>query len=353
MASLFKRLYQLLSNKDRNQLEDYLTEIFAEVLLTDGLLQDFLRKLASIEVGELQIREATTQKTYAKQEEHHTDSRPDVMIRFSAGGKPHVLFIENKLGTYEGELQLKRYADHLRGYEAEGCLTHLIYVTQLHDPKRRQDIVGAGSGTTFRQVRWYQIYNWLKPHGGELIRLLRTYMEEMRLNDSRKFVPQDMYAIQHMERLIRMMDACLDGKVEDIVSRLFSRSTGWTNRFVQLKDSYRYMKQNDQGNFTTVLIGFYLTDGDYPSVCIMFEVNPKCPKRAEVIAAMRAFAEEREGWSAEDLEDKTGWSSISCERSLLEFLSTEDHVEAIQTYFAERLQELHAIKRDHPELEWK
>lgn len=151
LSSLFKRLYHLL-NRDKNQLEDYLTEIFAEVLPKEGLIQDFLHTFTDIKVDQLNLREVTTQKTYAKQEDHHTDSRPDMIIRYSDGGKPHVLFIENKLGTGEGHVQLKRYPDHLRRYEADGCHTHIIYLTKLHDTKKKKDIVGGGTNTSFHQI---------------------------------------------------------------------------------------------------------------------------------------------------------------------------------------------------------
>ncbi|RAV02715.1 hypothetical protein DQG13_09440 [Paenibacillus sp. YN15] len=260
--SLFKRLYHLLCNSDRNQQEDYLTEIFAEVLSKEGLLHDFMNTYSEIKLSQLSIREITTQKTYAKQEDHHTDSRPDMMIRFSDNGNPHVLFIENKLGTGEGNIQLKRYADHLRSYELDGCQTHLIYITKLHDPKQKKDIISSGANTSFHQIRWFQIYNWLKDHRSELVNLFLEYMEEIQLNDSRRFVPQDIYAIQHMERLVRMMDACLEGRVEEIVTTLFNRSTGWTNRFDQLKKHNRYMKLNAQANLTEVNFGFYMTDNE-------------------------------------------------------------------------------------------
>ncbi|WP_058301768.1 PD-(D/E)XK nuclease family protein [Gorillibacterium timonense] len=91
-----------------------MTEIFAQVLSKEWLLHDFLKSLTDLTVSEANIREVTTQKIYTKQEDHQTDSRPDMIIRFSDEGKSHVVFIENKLGTGEGYIQLKRYADHLR-----------------------------------------------------------------------------------------------------------------------------------------------------------------------------------------------------------------------------------------------
>lgn len=334
-------------------MEDYLTEIFAEVLVKEGLLYDFLNALTDINVSQTKIREVTTQKTYSKQDDHLTDSRPDMIIRFSEGEKHHILFIENKLGTEEGHQQLKRYADHLRCYEADGCFTHLIYITKAHDPKKKYDIIQSGNNATFNQMRWYQVYNWLKGHQSELINLIMEYMEESQLNDSRRFVPQDIYAIQHMERLIRMMDACLEGKVEETVSTLFNRSTGWTNRFVQLKEFYRYMKQNDQGNYTVINFGFHLTEDEYPLVSILFQVNPKCTNRTGIINAMRGFVEKNEGWSSEDMDDNQAWASIYYDKSLLEFLPADDHIDAIQTFFISRLNELYTLKQQHPEFDWK
>lgn len=351
--SLFKRLYQLIGDKNRNHLEDYLTEIFAEVLQREEVFYDFLN-LTKVKVsGTITIKEVTTQKTYEKQETHISDSRPDMLIRFMVDSSPHIMFIENKLGSSEGELQLRRYSDHLKSYEIEGCQTHLIYITKGHDPKQKADVMDSTNKAYFYQLRWYQVYTLLKQHPSELINLLLEYMEEMQLNDSRRFLPQDIYAIQNMERLIRMMDSCLDGHVEEAVTKLFGRSTGWTNRFAQLKDSYRYMKQNDQGNFTAINFGFHLTDAEYPMVSILFEINPKCPRRGEVIQAVKEFLLSHDKWNAEDLEENTAWVSICYDESLLTFMTEADHVQSIQNFFIIRLNELYQIKQIHPELGWK
>lgn len=353
MSTLFKRIYYLLSSKVRNQQEDYFTEIFAEVFEKEGLLQDFLYQLTTINVASTNIHEITTQKTYGKQIDHVTDSRPDMMIRFAEGKQSHIIFIENKLGTGEGDQQLKRYADHLRNYEADGCRTHLIYITKAYDPKRETDILQNGNQATFHQIRWFQVYNWLQTQRSELIDMILEYMEEIGLNDSRRFLPQDIYAIQNMERIVRMMDACLDGPVEHTITKLFNRSTSWTNRFVQLKEEYRYMKQNDQGNFSAINYGFHQSEEDYPIISIMFQVNPKCPNRPAFIKAMKSFLEKNEGWSSQDIDDHTAWSMIHYDKSLLQFLSTDDHIESIQAFFIERLKELYKLKQQTPELEWK
>lgn len=335
-------------------MEDYLTEIFAEVLQREDIFRDFLITGVGLELnGAIVIKEVTTQKTYSKQDNHATDSRPDIMIRFTAGKTSHVLFIENKLDSMEGDQQLRRYADHLKSYESDGCLTHLIYITKGHDPKDKNTIINSGTRATFYQLRWFQVYKGLEKHRSELVNILLEFMEELQLNDSRRFIPQDIYAIQNIERIIRMMDSCLDGPVEETVSSLFSRSTGWTNRFVQLKDHYRYMKQNVQGDFAVIYFGFHLTEDDYPVVSVVFKIIPKNSMRAENINALKDFISVNDGWSGEDLDDPTAMGSIYYDRSLLNFLAEPDHVSSIQEFIIARLNELYLIKKSYPEWGWK
>lgn len=353
MNSLFKGLYSLLRNTESNPLEDYLTEIFAEVFESDKVLKSFATTFIEPSIRNPKLLEITTQKTYSKKEGHQVNSRPDLILRFMDGQKSYVVFFENKLGSQEGYTQLKRYADHLQTYENEGCITYLFYLTQFYDPKADDKIIPKGSTTTFSQIRWYEIYNWLKENQNEYINKVLEYMEEMNLNETRRFVPQDVYAIQNMQRLIHMMDSCLDGQVEETMTSLFGRATGWTNRFVQLRSNYRYMKYNDLGNYSAVAIGFYLTDEEYPSICIMYEVNPNCPKRADILSAMKKFVSEYPDWETEDINDPTAWSNIYCEKDLLSFLSDQDHIDSVQDFFMNKLKELCTLKQDNPDLDWK
>ncbi|WP_338555720.1 hypothetical protein [Paenibacillus sp. KS-LC4] len=68
---------------------------------------------------------------------------------------------------------------------------------------------------------------------------------------------------------------------------------------------------------------------------------------------MKSVLEKNEGWSSQDIDDHTAWSMIHYDKSLLQFLSTDDHIESIQAFFIERLKELYKLKQQTPELEWK
>lgn len=100
------------------------------------------------------------------------------------------MMFENKLSAGEGFEQLKRYADHLHTYEHKGSKSYLIYTTQYEDRQDVSEIIDKSSDTHFIPLRWYQIYQWLIEFQEDTyIRKLIEFMEEIQLNESRKFLP--------------------------------------------------------------------------------------------------------------------------------------------------------------------
>ena len=344
---MFKRIYSLLRQRQIDILEDYLTEIIAEIFEDKDMLVKFFHEFANITLKDPSDIQVTTQRTFLKLEGHITDSRPDLVIQFSDEGKSFIVFFENKLEAQEGDFQLKRYAEHLKKYNEQDFDTFLFYITRYYDPKEEDGII---------QLRWYKIYNWLNNNRNPFIDKIIEYMEEIQLNDSRRFLPQDIYAIQQMRRMQRMMDECLDNSVDEAMTNLFGQAIGWSNRFNNLKNSNRYFKViNQEANWSATWIGcgFKLTDDEYPYVSIMFETNPNYSKREETIESMKWFLESHSDWKGHYLEDNTKWSSISCDKELLDFLKHDDHISAIQEYFIEKLNELSLIKEQYQDLDWK
>ena len=350
MSSLFKSIHDLLRAGQNNIFEDYLTEIFAEIFDDVDMLTYFFEQFVSITLDNPSHVQITTQRTFIKLPGHETDSKPDLVIQFQDNGKSFIVFFENKLEATEGPLQLQRYAEHLEVYKNKGFNTLLFYVTRYHDPKEMNDLI---------QLRWYMIYNWLKDHRNHFIDKIITFMEEIQLNETRRFLPQDVFAIQQMNRLQRMMDECLDGIVDENMTQLFGKATGWSNRQVNLRDYSRYLKANDQGNsYTSIWIGcgFHLTTDEYPLVSVMFEVNPNYSKRDEILEAINWFLKTentQNEWKGYNLNDNTKWYGMSCDRKLLHFLNDDDHINAIQQYFIEKMKELHLLKVQYPDLNWK
>lgn len=335
--------------------EDLLTEIFAELFSNKNLLLDFTKCFLGVTLYNPQNIRINTQKTFLGLDEHETNSRPDLVIEFKDNEQKYTFFFENKLESSEGNLQLQRYAEHLKSYKDEGDLTFLFYITCYDDPKKEEEIFVNGVTAKFIQLRWYKIYNWLRNWKDPYICKVLGYMEEIGLNESRRFLPQDIYALQEMNRLQNMMDECLDGTVDEVMTKLFGKAISWSNRNVQLRDHDRYFKMNEQtGNrFTWIGCGFYITEEEYPLVCVTYEVSPSYQRRREVIKAMKDFISNNTQWQGYELDNDSEWSGISCDRSLLDFLKDEDHITSIQKYFMDKLKELHKLKEHYPNLGWK
>jgi hypothetical protein len=332
--------------------EDLLTEIFADLLSTKKNLAGFCSSFIGETIKNPREIIINTQKTFLRLDNHEINSRPDLVIQFKEGDEKYVFFFENKVESLEGFNQLARYADHLKRYKDDNFQTFLFYLTKYNEVKNQKEIFKGEVTGKFIPVRWYMIYNWLKGNTESFSKKILEFMEEIGLNETRRFAPQDVYAIQEMSRLQRMMDECLDGPVDEKMTKLFGRPIGWSNRNVQLRDCDRYFKVNEQIGFW-VGCGFYLTDDEYPLVSVTYEVSPKCEKRKEVIKSMRGFMADNPYWEGYSLDEDTEWSGISLDKSLLDFLHEEDHIISIQKFFIEKIQELHKIKQNFKDLGWK
>ncbi|MGG3889634.1 PD-(D/E)XK nuclease family protein [Metabacillus fastidiosus] len=351
---LFNRIYDLLKSKETHQLEDYLTEIFSPILLNRKWFSLFLNQFLQGYYDESQLFsiQVFTQRTYNKLATHTVDSRPDIVISFTYNNKKHLLFIENKIGSAEGVNQLSRYADHLREHRKNGYYTHLIYITKYYDPKE-EDILDNFKGSGFTQIRWYQIYNWLLQFKADLYcSQVLEYMEELQLNKSRKFTPIDIYAIQNAQRLQSMLDEALDGKVSAKFSELFGKPKQWSHRTTQLRDNNLYILINDQSDWKFIGCGFEFTEEEYPLLTVFIEVHPNCGDKEETKKVIQNFCGDTADWNFNQPSDENDYFYGYCAKSLVYFLSNDDHIDSIQEYLIAKLEELHILKINNKQLKW-
>lgn len=349
MLSSHSKIYNLLRQSDSNPYEDYLTEVIAPIFGQPDIVRSFFKQFAGVEFSKISRVKAYTQKTYRKLHTHDTDSRPDLVITFSEEDKQHIVFIENKLGSGEGNHQLRRYREHLEKSEKEGFTTYLFYITQYFDPKQV-----VSSSTKFFQLQWYQIFMWLQEQYGQDLycKQVLMYMEEIELNKSRTFLPQDVYAIQNLGRTISMLDQCLNEQTTHVFTNLFGKPKPWGNRAIELRDYNRYVIQNDQSDWKFVGCGFSFEHTDYPEVSVYMEVHPNSKHKSVLMNAFEQFAQEHEEWSYEAPEDQNDWFMVYSEQSLTHFLSAPDHIDAIEIFFIQRLEKLNELKQSLSQLNW-
>jgi hypothetical protein len=352
MQSSIKKMYDLVKDSTTNPLEDYLTEVISPIFTKEEFLTNFLDKFSGNRFEAIRNIRVSTQKKYGKILDHDTDSRPDLVITFESKMGRNIIFFENKLGSEEGSLQLKRYYDHLHHHHTKGYFTYLFYITRKYDPKEKSKY--SQNGTSFNQLQWFQFYNWLLTLEENLyVNEVLKYMEVHELNKSRKFLPNDIYAFQNLFRLQSMLDETLDGKVRETYVKLFGKPMQWSNRANQLRSFNRYVSISDQSDWKFIGCGFWFTDEEYPVISVFLEVNPNCRRKEELIKAIDTFCKENENWIFEGPEDEKDSFIVYLDKSLLEFLSESDHIESIQDYIIEKLHEIHKIKVEFPELKWE
>ncbi|WP_082091518.1 PD-(D/E)XK nuclease family protein [Domibacillus tundrae] len=190
-----------------------------------------------------------------------SDSRPDLVITFNHGSASHVVFIENKLGSGEGYLQLERYRDHLTLHKLSGFAVHLFYITQYYDPKNMDSVKDH-----FQQLQWFEVFHWLQEEYREDLycKQILKYMEEIGLDKTRTFLPQDIYAVQNLWKTLSMLDEYLDGKTAHCFTNLFGKPKQLGTRVTQLRYWNRYVIHNDQSDWKFVGCGFWMEHENYP-----------------------------------------------------------------------------------------
>ncbi|ABE51749.1 PD-(D/E)XK nuclease family protein [Methanococcoides burtonii] len=358
--SLFTNLLKL--NPNQIPLEDFFTEIFTHLLKSDSdlfskLIQDF--NISNINFNDSFV---STQESFDALDNHFSGSRPDIFIELSNDTEKELIFIECKIGSEEGQDQLQRYAEHLDNIENINKKS-LIYITRDFDAKNQKYIFmncKNKSSLTFKQFRWYQIYQFLSLFNKDINNILISetlnFMEENGLSGSNQFTSIDILTITNFPRVRKMMEETMSG---DVFKR-FENITGANNprhstALNDLKDHNRYVYLQEQNDKFQLILGYFmnnLTIESYPKVGISINLSPKASERIQIMEVMKKIVSSSDKWKGYDLNEANNWAVISQTKSLDYFLNQEDHITALQNYFLELLNELETIKKNYNNLQW-
>lgn len=355
--SLFNRLLKL--HNGSTPLEDFFTELVAHLFSTNKeILYNWLKYLDLLDTNADLDAYISTQQTFERLSHHFSDSRPDIIIELVDGNDRDIIFIESKVGSSEGCRQLPRYAeilDKLSGFRNK----YLIYITRDFEPKERKVIFQniPGSEVSFKQTRWHQFYQFLKTQADTiLIEEIIKFMQEHHMAHNNQFSSIDIIALGNFTNSLKLMEQTMSDEVRDkfkkvIGSVVSQRATAFT----QLQRHDRYLMYSWMRNKWWCGLGFMLNTSsctEYPTVFLLLEVEPRSPRRAEIIKAMKDICSKQSEWKGYDLDDQRAWSRIVLGRSLQSFLSEEDHIVPIQKFFLESLEKLSEIKSQYNCLPW-
>lgn len=353
--SLFREIRRLCLS-DKEQIEDILTEIVAGVFRNnEELTREWLNAIEIPGATGAAIAAIDTQYRVSGLPDHDTDSRIDLVIRFSTSQVKRIVFIESKVDSSQAENQLGRYAELLKReceeQEAEG---RLVFITRDFEPVTKPQV--KDFAYVFHVTRWFKFYNILKSRSSSdgLEKQLKLFMEEMHMSVGNQFRSTDLVALENFRGAKAMMDETLS-EVSDRWSETLGKGGQINKAMGQLRMHGRYMISTRFPGFE-VLLGYWLPQGNSDegiSLGLVFYCDPKAKDRAAIIHAFREWAKERgEKWDTEELDNPKAWASLTRWDWLRVFQTSEDHVAAVKTYFIELLDDLESFKARFPKLPW-
>lgn len=330
--SLFEKLYSYREKEGKNDRENYLTELFAGVLrLNPTMATALLRRAGLGEAGE------AIGPLVIETQTRHPEGIPDLTIR--SPDSRLLLLVECKIEAGEGDDQLARY---------EAILTRLqpqrgavLYLTKYYEAPQ------AGH-TQVRYLRWYEVYQLADAvalPNGEILQGFKDYLTYHSLNHPMSFTTTDLLALESIRGTIRTMDEVLTG-IEQLVRESMSDINQKTaSRSGKLWDGWYGMKAERHG--VKFEVGFW-SNGGQPAVCF-FIVETGYPVAEPVDSLGVGFQSAlREAWK---LPTETDLRYLELSKPMTSFMTGRQDgadVQAMRTWFVERMQELMAVQKRYP-----
>ncbi|MHC5815210.1 MAG: hypothetical protein ACYT04_04575 [Nostoc sp.] len=344
-------------------LEDFFTEIVAYFLsINSNVLVDWLKHHLIISEDEYSEIGILTQQNYKPLASHIRGSRPDIVVKLLNDLNTDIIFIESKIASIEGENQLKNYAEILSKIPNTRDRI-LIYITRNYDPKKESEILDLNLSprVKFYQLRWYQFHAFLKKRTTDILaKEILIFMENNRMSQNNQFSSIDLLTMVNFNKTLNLMEATLSEEIRDKFAENFGNVTRkQTTSLTQFRAKSRYIVYTHFSGWNAWCgLGYFdlnpdiLTD--YPSLGILLEVSPSFVNRQQIIESMRKVINEQPIiWGHSNLYKSQEWSSIFYRKSLQYFLSTEDHLFAIKSFFLESINELKKIQNSYFDFPWK
>lgn len=361
LESLFKKLLQLKNrDSDRTPLEDFFTEILAFLLKTrTNILVDLLNQFSISSIKQPDFICLSTQESFDALANHAHASRPDVLIEVASGDQRDIVFIESKIGSTEGWEQLRRYAEHLNHLQNinNGIL---LFITRDYEPKNQDEILERCDRTKvkFLQLRWHEIYRFLTKYQEDfLLKEIKSFMEIHNMSQSGQFNAVDILALTNFSNAKRVMDETLLGEVAEKFRATCGFASQIGTALTEFKQHNRYIINSDRGGAIWVGLGYWVDPSittNCPEVGVLIETVPNSTDREQILKAMLEIVQSSsEKWRGTNLTQTKSWSSITQMKPLHTFMSGEDHVASVKTYFKEMLADVSSIRQKYSHLPWK
>jgi hypothetical protein len=346
---------QLLSLHIQNRpTENFFTEIITYFFYKNSdILRTWLKSI-SIQIKDDSEVIVSSQLYFDSVNINSAGSQPDITIEIRTGDYKDIVFLESKIGSFEGTGQLDKYAKTLLSLQNIRN-RYLLYITRDYEPKIKSDYFF--DNVNFLQFRWYDLYHFLQAFKNSLlVSEILDFMKGNGMASNNQFSSVDILAMVNFRRTLILMDACMGEEVRDKMVQLFGNAGSGLGQFRSQGRHMVYHPFYKNWDFWCSY-GFFGMDSenylDYPTIEFVFQVsNRKFEQRINIIKAMGKFVKEKPDWVADGLQNINAWSTIYISKSLKEIISQEDHIKTIKKTFLSFLKDAEDFKKTNPDLPW-
>lgn len=349
MNNIFSRLSSLRKITDKNQEEDFLTEIFAFILENDSeLLKNFLKEFSIINDSKhFEVKSVKTQYSVKKILEYQqdTNSRIDLVVTL----ENHLIFIENKVDSTAGENQLKKYAEQLDSLKCTNKT--LIFLTKnfekISETYIKENCINP-MHINIICIRWYQVYELLKQNisNSIFVKHFVNYLEDMNINLATQFSPSDLTTMNSMSKVLKMMEETVYGRVKDTFLDKIKLKYRQNQPEIQVRDQSRYTYIH-YGAGLHITFGFYFNTygSTYPTVGIEVWRDPKSENFQELSKIMAQILIDDNKWKSwGNIDNANIWAQIFINKNITDFLNNDNHLLEIESYLIECVERLSCVK---------
>lgn len=335
LISIYNRLLSLYrKNRDMNKtpLEDFTTELIVGTLETDNeLLDEFVNNVLLIDGQRFSI---------SSQVKYYLEEDINCIIDIVIENLNSICFVENKVDSSEGERQLERYSKVLNNIQqSEDKKVYLRYCTKYYDKKEISNI-------DFLQFRWRDIYKFFQKHKEN--KIVEEYLEFLRsegMENAGDFNFQDLIVMSEVNATIAKMDECLD-MVKPKLTEAFGKPYEYDyERLKQVCKNNQYVMWSKniigENGYSEITVGFRFNDKKIPAMIVFICVEND---NSEFEKIKEMYTEELEN-VFDFYEYDDAYIYYSYEKSVSDFVSSENQNEEICKWFTEKINDINALKK--------
>jgi len=311
--SIFTNAYSYRKRENKNNLENYLIEIFAYCLDIDIDLRTSFLALLNIKDS---FENIDTQFSI-------NASRPDIIINC----KDSIIFIECKIEANESPGQLERYKNEI---EKSGKANKIIvYLTKYYENK---------DCTT---IRWKDISNLIKSRYNILSIEMNKFLNENNVIMETNFNPLDLVILKNIDSVIFKMAEALHSAKEFFEREVCPLQSNSPEIGLRTQKWFGYYKSQNT-IIREVDIGFmwHFKNDENIYAAISFVIT-KFSHEIEI----EKVRSETSDWKKDENETEIWFSK---RKNLADILSSENQVQEIKTFFVDAITAFNKIRIQFP-----